>query len=451
MRRRLKKYFDTQSKKIQLAWRRRILLPLRRRRYEALPTAMITGTSGKTTTSRMLAHILKQSGFTVGLATTDNVDIAGRLIKEGDWAGYWGHHSVLNNPSISAAVLETARGGLLTDGLYIDRCHVAALLNVGREQIGIDGIDTIEDMAAVKRQVIEAAQRAVVLNADDPFCCRLIDQFPIDRTSIFSFFPDSDPVKLQVSAGGVAFCLDESGPPLIVRMRGGERRPVVPVANLPSTFGGVVRHNIANAMAAAAMAEGLGVEQKAVVAGLTSFHSSLERQLGRFTIVEGYSLTLILDMAVTIPSAMALVDSLERVQVSGRRICMCTTAGNRQAWHFQDYAKTIAKHFDHFVCYEHGKYRRGRAPGEINNLLKSGLLASGVKSTAIELAGDYERGLKSTASIAEAGDLIVLLCSLEGSTIPLIERAFARHATTRTGRCSLRDPNKDPPTPETVS
>ena len=148
-------------------------------------------------------------------------------------------------------------------GLYVDRCDVAALLNVGREQVGIDGIDTLEQMASVKRKVIDAARKTVVLNADDRLCRRLIGEFPVERTTIFSLSPRAKAVREHLKRGGVAFCLDDSGAAQIVRLAGTTTsRHHVHCRACRRAWGGVVRHNIANAMAAAALADGLGISSE---------------------------------------------------------------------------------------------------------------------------------------------------------------------------------------------
>jgi len=166
--------------------RRYTLLPARRIWGPHIPIAMITGTKGKTTTTRMLAHILSEAGHRVGFSSSDGVVINGVYVSRYDAGGYSGAREVLTNRSITAAVLETCRGGLLRSGFYFDRCDVAALLNVGREQIGIEGIDTVEQMTALKRRVIDAARGIVVLNADDAQCCTLIGQYPTHRVVLFS-------------------------------------------------------------------------------------------------------------------------------------------------------------------------------------------------------------------------------------------------------------------------
>jgi len=393
---------------------------------------MITGSAGKTTTTRMLAHILSGAGLKVGFATTDGIVLGGETVSERDCAWYGAHARVLSDPAITAAVLETARGGLLQHGLYVDRCDVAALLNVEREQIGMHGIDSVEQMAALKRQVIDAARKTAVLNADNRPCRALIGEYPADRTTIFSLDPESEPVRRHLEAGGTAYCLDESQA-RIVRRQSGEARTIISIADLPSSWGGVVRHNIANAMAAAALAEGLGIPFETIEAGLRSFDNTIQRSPGRFNVIEGYPFSLIVDAAVTPPGAMALAECLKRVKVKGRRLCMITAISRRPDWYYPEVAAAVALSFDHFVCYE-GTTRRYRARGEVATLLKSGLVEHGVSTDSVEVAGDFESALKSLSGQARSGDLVVVLVPAgagAGKAVPLVRDAFAAHLSAR--------------------
>ena len=406
---------------------RLLLLPLRRTLRRRIPTAFITGTKGKTTTTRMLAHILSEAGHTVGFASTSGITIGSELVSESNSAGYGGAARVLNDPSISAAVLETARGDLLRRGLYIDRCDVAALLNVGREQIGIDGIDTLEQMTNLKRKVVDTARKTVVLNADDRLCQQLIGEFSVDRTTVFSFNPQNRTVNEHLEKGGVAFCLDESGAPRIVRLQGQEAYAIVAISDVPATWGGVVRHNIANALAATALADGLGISSGIIRAGLRSFQITVEHSPGRFNIIRELPFLLILDHAMSPPAAEALAGCLATVNVEGRRICMLTSAGNRPDWHFQELVAALRKCFDHFVCYEWEHYRRGRAPGEITGLLIAALLRQGVGADSIDVAHDCESGSTALSAKTKPGDLVVVLGVSKRKDIAMVRTAFARH------------------------
>jgi cyanophycin synthetase len=379
----------------------------------------------------MLAHILAEAGHTVGVASTDGITIGAERVGEDDSAGYAGAARVLNDPSISAAVLETARGNLLQLGLYIDRCDVAALLNIGREQVGIDGIDTLEQMTKLKRKVIDAARKTVVLNADDRLCRQLIGEFSPGRTIVFSFDPQSSAVKKHLEKGGVAVCLDEGGIPQIVRLQGKAIEAIVAVCDVPASWGGVVRHNIANAMAAVALADGLGIGTETIRAGLRSFELTFEQLPGRFNVIQEHPFLLIIDRAMSPPAAEALVRCLAAVKVEGRRLCMLTTVGNRPAWHYRELAAALAEGFDRFVCYERDHYRRGRAPGELIGLLRSELLQQGVEAGAIDVASDYQSGLSMLAAKSQAGDLVAVLGTQKRDDIATLHAAFVPHPVAR--------------------
>ena len=417
-----------------------LLLPARRISKRRVRIALITGTKGKTTTTRMLAHILSEAGHVVGYSSTDGVFIAGEQASDRDSTGYAGAARVLKSPSITVAVLETARGGLLSDGLYVDRCDVAALLNVGRDHIGIDGIKTLEQMAKLKRRVIEAARKTVVLNADDPRCRNLIDAFPASRTTVFSLKSRSRTVKQHLANGGVAFSLEDNEESRIVRREGGTIRPVVSITNLPAAWGGVVRHNIANAMAALALAEGLGIASDKAGVALSSFAISVEKAHGRFNVIGEDPNLVIVDRAVNPPAAKALVASLRNIDKNGRRICMLTSVGNRPQAHFTEFGRLLAQGFDQFVCYERERYLRGRAPGEIAELLRRGLEHAGVKAKYVDVASDHNGALRRISQLSTPGDILVIIGQFTRDEIMQMQSFFASQARltrSRSGRGAL--------------
>jgi cyanophycin synthetase len=390
--------------------RRYFLVPSRRGICNRMPIAMITGTKGKTTTTRMLAHILSIAGHKVGFSSTNGVVINGCYVNSVDSAGYYGASMVVNNPTITAAVLEVARGDLLRIGLYIDRCNVAALLNVGREQIGIDGIDTLEEMASLKQRVINAAKGTVVLNADDSQCIKLIAQYPSHRLVLFSKHARNKYVLAHLERGGTAYVANnQTTEGYIQRLSKSSNTAVITIADLPSSANGLFPQNIANAMAAASLAEGMGVSLETIKIALQSFENSLECSPGRFNFIEGYSLTVLIDSAVHVPSCAALVDSLRGMQVSGRKICMFDNVGNRPGWHYTEIGEILGSYFDCFICFELERYRRGRAPGEISDLLKTGLLHAGVIPDRIHTAQGYTDATRALSHVVDEGDLVVIL------------------------------------------
>lgn len=394
-----------------------------------IPLAMITGTKGKTTTIRMLAHILTVAGHRVGFTCTDGVIIDGEYLRHGDSSGYEDARTVLRHKGITAAILEVARGGLLLTGPYMDRCDVAALLNVGREQIGIDGVETVEQMARVKQRVIHAAESAVVLNADDEQCVRLSSEYPVRQVMLFSMEEESAVVKNHVRAGGIAFQRRSySGEDCVVRYGGDSVEPFIPVARLPSCRNGLFPQNIANAMAAAALAEGLGLSREDIREGLETFESSIELSPGRLNFMDGYSQTILVDVASQPPSCEALAQSLKNLSVPGKRACMVYTVGNRPGWHYEEMTAALAPQFDHFICYELECFRRGRTPGEIANLLGAGLIKAGVAKDRIDFAQGYDEATRKLSQIAGRGDLLVILISDIHQYLAVFRKHFSSEA-----------------------
>jgi len=416
------------GRRIRKKLRKYVVAPARRIYIRKIPIAMITGTKGKTTTTRMLAHILTKAGHRVGHTSTDGIVINGEYIIRYDSSGYNGAHTVLSNRTITAAVLETARGNLLKVGLYIDRCDAAALLNVGREQIGIDGINTLEQMSALKQRVINTARRAVVLNADDAQLTRMIEQYPTHRVKLFSLRTDNQFVHNHILKGGTVYILKNSvSGDYIERLDNKSQVTVITIDDLPSSKNGLFPQNIANAMAAAALAEGMGIPLDIIKAGLQSFENTLECSPGRFNFIDGYSQTVLIDSAAQVPSTTALVASLERINVVGRKVCMYVTPGNRPSWQYTELGEILGPHFDRFVCYELEEYRRGRAPGEISNLLKAGLVHAGISPDRIYTAQGYIDATKQLSKIVGENDLVVILMVNIHEYLPVFREHFAAH------------------------
>lgn len=401
--------------------------PFRRNRYHHIKTAMITGTKGKTTTTRMLAHIMKLAGETVGYNTTDGIVIDDNTIKKSDSSGYDSHARVLNDSSVTAAIMETARGGLIKFGLYTDRCDVAALINVGADHIGEDGIDSVEQMAKHKQQVINCATKRIVLNADDILCREMISDYPTELTTLFSFNSESSVVKQHLSSGGKAFCINNSDEPTILYLHTNRQKEIIKVSDIPASWNGVFKHNIANAMAAASLAEGLGVSLEVIAAGLGDFQPSIEQSPGRSNVIEKYLFKLVLDNAVQPPSARALMESLKQVNVDGKRVCALTTPGNREDAHYDDYAKELHKSFDKFIIFERDEWQRRRDPGEITKLLKASLLKQNIDSDRIYEVENYCEALELMSDIVMPGDLAVILGGPERGSISQVEKAFSKH------------------------
>ncbi len=381
--------------------RKNVFGPLRGLRAPRIPTAMITGSNGKTTTSRMLANILACAGRTVGLACTDGIYVAGQRIEAGDRSGYDGARRVFAQQSIDAAVLETARGGLISSGLYTRRCHVAALLNVNPVHVGIDGINSVDAMAVHKRQVTDAATDRVILNLEDNLCRAMAAQYTPSKITFFCIDPHHGDVEDRLSRGSRICTLDETSEWVVLMSPDRTHRKIVRVSNVPATMNGTVHHNLLNALAAAALADGLHVTIEAINQGLATFENSPAMNPGRFNIIHDHPFTMVLDRATHPPSLETSVACFMQLPCEGRRLCMISTPGNRPDHAFNEMASVVAGRFAQYVCFETNYFRRGRQSGDIAGRLSQGLVAHGVDQAQIVCAqspGDAVMHLKSLAT-----------------------------------------------------
>jgi cyanophycin synthetase len=375
-----------------------------------IPTAMITGTNGKSTTTLMLAGILKAAGHTPGAATTDGVIIDGEWVIEGDVAGSSGAEAVFSDPSVTAAALETARGGVLQSGIILEHCDVAALLNVQREQIGIDGVETLEDMVQVKRKVTDGAEKAVVLNADDPLTRALMTDYPAERVIGFSMEAESPAVRDVLARGSAALVARQGaeGEELALLSAGSETR-LLSVAEMPSTMDGRHRVNIANAMAAAGLAHGLGIDLETIAAGLRAYRLPRPGEPGRMIWIKDRPYDVLIDWAQNAAALGALTHTLSHFEFAGRRVCVFSAPSNRPDWSFEEIGQAVAKSFDLFICYDRPSFVRGREPGYITARLRAGLISAGVPEDRALAVPEPEGAMRTAHAHLRSGDLLALL------------------------------------------
>jgi cyanophycin synthetase len=392
-----------------------------------IPTAMITGTFGKTTTTLMVASILTSAGHTVGSVTTESLKIADHVIVDADLAGVDGASIVLRDPLVTAAVLETARGGLVKNGMYLDRCDVAALLNVQREQIDMDGIETVDDMAALKRKVLDAARKAVVLNADDPRCLALAPEFSGRlRTFLFSRHAGSAALRDHVARGGDAVFLaaDQDGRETIMVVSGTRETALLGTADVPVTRGGLLWQHSSNAMAAAALAIGLGIDPDTIRTGLRRYGKEVRPAACRLAFEAGFPVDIMFDFAASPPGFAAAITVTDTIPVSGKRICAVTVPGNRPDWVFAEAAAALAGHFQRYVFFELKDYRRGRKPGEISTRLADAMLATGVDTASVSVVDAHTDVATLVAREAKPGDLVIVFGMDKPKVIEQYRAAF---------------------------
>ncbi len=373
-----------------------------------IPIAAVTGTNGKTTTARMLAHIHKMIGKTVGLSTTDGVYIDGRRAVEGDMTGPQAAQMVLRDPTVDTAVLETARGGLLRAGLGYRRANVSACLNVSEDHLGLRGVQTVEQLAEVKRIVIEVASDAAFLNADDPLCLKMADHTRAKAIWYVTMNPAHGLVREHIRAGGGAVVLEEGiNGHMITLYQGGAQMPLLWTHLIPATLEGKAVHNAQNAMFAAGMAYVMGVRLDDIRHGLRTFDTSFFQAPGRMNVFDEHPFKVIVDYGHNPAAVQAMVQLSDRLDVKGRRVVVLAVPGDRRDVDVANVAKSAAGHFDHYIC-RRDDNPRGRAPTEIPELLRAHLLEAGVAPDTVEVIADEPSAVDRALRLGQPGDLLLL-------------------------------------------
>ncbi|MEQ1511753.1 MAG: cyanophycin synthetase [Lysobacteraceae bacterium] len=373
-----------------------------------VPIAAITGTNGKTTTSRMLAHIAKMTGFTPGLTTTDGVYIDGQRTVEGDMTGPVSARMVLADPQIDFAVLETARGGLLRAGMGVPKVDVGAVLNVQSDHLGMKGIDTLEQLAEVKRIVIEVAEDCAVLNADDPNVLKMGGYTDAKVICYVTLNPSHGLVREHIRAGGRA-CALEAGVngQMITLYDKGSHIPLLWTHLIPATLEGKALHNVQNAMFAAAMAFSMGIKLDAIRQGLRTFDSTFFQAPGRMNVFNEHPFKVLFDYGHNAHAVSAMADLAQRLEVTGRRIVVVAGPGDRRDEDLRDIAKAVAGGFDHYIC-RRDDGLRGRAPDEVPKLIAATLREQGVADHQISIIPDEQDAIDAGLRMAQAGDVLLV-------------------------------------------
>ena len=375
-----------------------------------IPIAAITGTNGKTTTSRMLAHILKLAGHTVGLASTDGVHIDGRLSVAGDMTGPMSARMVLRDPTVDAAVLETARGGLLRRGRGYRESNVSACLNVSADHLGLRRIDTVEQLAEVKRVVVEVATDVAVLNADDPLCLKMADYTEAKQLCYVTMNPGHPLVKEYIRANGIAVVLEQgmNGQMIALYDTNGHHIPVVWTHLIPATLEGRALHNVQNAMFAVALAHGLNIDMENIRHGLRTFDTTFFQAPGRMNIYNEHPFRVILDYAHNTAAVRAICQVVERLGADGRKHIVLSAPGDRRDEDIADIARVVAGQFDHYVC-RRDDNPRGRGATELPEMMARVLRENCVPEAQIVILPDEQEANMAALESAASGDLLLIL------------------------------------------
>jgi cyanophycin synthetase len=379
-----------------------------------VPTVAVTGTNGKTTVTRLIAHMGRCAGLHVGWSNTDGIYLDGELVSEGDWSGPGGAARVLALPGVQLAVLETARGGILRRGVGVAHNDVAVVTNISADHLGLGGIHTLDQLAEVKATIVRITRSGgwVVLNADDP---RTLAMRRLTRARPFVFGLDPEAPGLreaQTEGGRAATMLDGD---LVLLTRGRVER-LLPVLDVPVTLAGLASFNVANALAAAAAGIAIGLPIEGVLDGLRGFRPDPGQNPGRMNVLDLDGRAVIVDMAHNEASLLALLEVAGGLRLPGGRVlAMVGTAGDRSDELIRSLGELAARGADGIVIGEKHRYLRGRDPAELVRLLRQGAATVGV--TDVPAHPSELAGLEALAASSGPGDVLALMAPAERAEI----------------------------------
>jgi cyanophycin synthetase len=380
-----------------------------------VPIVLVTGSNGKTTVVRLLGSMVAATDMKPGMTSTEGVTVGTSRIGEGDFSGPSGARLVLRHREVEVGILETARGGLLRRGLAVERANVAVVTNVAEDHLGEFGVQSLDDLAATKLLVAKALETSgtLVLNADDELLVKHSSGLP-SPIVWFSLDPGSAIMKKHVTAGGSAVVADGEQ---IVLHRGEQRTALIRTSDIPITFSGSARHNVANVLAALAAGIGLGMRPDQMVPVLREFGRNLQDNPGRTNLVEVGGIRVMIDYAHNPPGMAALVRVAETLPAN-RRLLLLGQAGDRDDVAIRELARAAWQlRPNRIIIKEMDQYLRGRAPGEVPALLADEFSRLGVAHASVSRVGPEIEGVRDALTWARPGDLLVLALHQERAAV----------------------------------
>ena len=392
-----------------------------------MPTIAITGTNGKTTTTRMTGHIMSVAGRKPGMVCTDGIFLNGEILEKGDICSRVGHLKVLTSKEVNVAVLETHQAGILTSGFAFRFCDIAVCLNVSEDHLGEVNIDTVEQMAEVKRALPERAKQAVVLNADDPHCHAMFDKVTAKQKCLVSMNSSREQLHALHGNGLACCCVLEmiDGRQWLVIYDKQLRLPLMTVDSIPATFAGAAHFMVSNAMHAITASYLSGVSLEVIKTVMISFDSSYDSTPGRLNVFDDLPFRIIMDFAHNPDGMHRFCEFIDRQNVTGRKLVAFAASTNRKDETIVGMGHSLAGHFDFYFCKEH-IHQDGKKHRKVAGLLKQGLIEEGVAESQIAVKTSGKNIIFEIFDACQPGDLLVMLMGhVESPLLPGYIREYA--------------------------
>jgi cyanophycin synthetase len=381
-----------------------------------IPIFAITGTNGKTTTTRLLAHIVKNDGYKVGFTTSDGIYIQNHMMEKGDTTGPLSAEYVLRDPTVEFAILETARGGILRSGLGFSRCDIGIITNIQEDHLGLNDIHTLDDLARVKATVVKSIKKDgwAILNADDEQCVKIGEE--LDCKVAYFSMNEENPLIKKLCAEGKTVAVYENG--FITIKKGEWKIRIERATHVPLTLGGKAKFMIANVLAATLASYLWGFKTEDISLSLQTFIPSAAQTPGRMNIFEFKKFKVLIDFAHNASGYKGVEEYLHSVEAT-KKIGIIAGVGDRRDEDIKECAKIAARMFDHIIIRQE-KHLRGRTEEEIINLIMEGITESG-RSVTHEIIPKEVEAIRHAINCAEEGSFITALSDVVTNAIDIVQ------------------------------